>query len=199
MRDYKFVDRYLSELAGDIYAQPDDAGHTELTQKVINFWMSRVPLCKYVLDVGCGTGFAQPMFEQWGQEYTGVCLGEDYIEAQKQNRNVLLADFNFLEFEDDSFDLVFSRHSLEHSFSPLISLLEWRRISRAWLGVILPDPRHYKPGGRNHPFVLYKEQWEALFEIAGWHPLWTNEELGADGEVWEMWYFLEKSSRPKYE
>lgn len=198
MKNYDRIDSYITELYADVYPQPPDAGHSALAQKVIDRWMSRLPECKSVLDLGCGVGFCQPMFEAWGKAYEGICLGEDFIGAQRLGRNVKLMDFNFLEYDDNSFDLCFARHSLEHSFSPLISLMEWRRVSKTWLGLVLPAPEHYLPGGRNHPYVLYKNQWVALFEIAGWNVIWDDDERGEDGVVWEYQFLLEKCPRPQY-
>src|SRR5688572_30174220 len=106
-RDYTNLERYLNMLAGDIYPQPEDEGHTDLSQEVINRWMSGLTGCESVLDVGCGEGFCQPMFEEWGIKYTGICLGADYLKAKKLERSVQKMDFNFLDYKDESFDLVF--------------------------------------------------------------------------------------------
>ena len=43
------------------------------------------------------------------------------------------ADYNFLEYPDNSFDLVFSRHSLEHSPFPVLTLMEWYRVARDFM------------------------------------------------------------------
>lgn len=174
MRDWKQIDKYLTQLTGDIYEQPEDTGHTELARSVIDRWMSGLPSCKSVLDVGAGQGFCQDMFEKWGVVYTGVALGSDVIEAEKNHKNIARMDYNFLEFEDESFDLVFSRHSLEHSFSPLISLMEWQRVARNWLGLVVPAPEYYTYKGRNHYYVLNMEQWYNLFDKSGWHPIWNH-------------------------
>jgi len=133
MRDWSRIDQYVSKLYGDIYPQPEDEGHTQYAERVVNYWMSRMSTCKSVLDVGCGTGFCQSLFEQWAVSYEGVCLGEDFLEAKRLGRNVKNMDFSFLEYDDRSFDLIFSRHSLEHSPMPLLTLLEWHRVSRSWL------------------------------------------------------------------
>ena len=148
MRDYKYIDGYISKLYQDIYIQPEDAGHTKLAQKVIDFWMSRMTTCTSVLDVGCGQGMCQSMFEKWGVSYEGVALGEDVIVAQEKGRNVKRMDFSFLEYPDDSFDLLFARHSLEHSPCLFFTLMEWARVSKNWLGIVLPAPEWYTYKGQ---------------------------------------------------
>lgn len=197
MRNYKNIDRYLNQLVGDVYDQPEDVGHTQLAHQVIDRWMSGLPSCESVLDVGCGQGFCQEMFEKWNVHYTGVALGNDVIEAQKMGRNVLRADFSFLDFDDDSFDLIFSRHSLEHSFSPLLSLMEWNRVSKQWLGLVVPAPEHFGFYGRNHYYVLNRDQWINLLNKAGWHPIWMHDnKLAPDVEMpTEYCIFAEKIKR----
>lgn len=174
MRNWKNIDRYLNELASDIYPQPEDPGHTLRAAEVIDTWMSRMTSCKTVLDLGCGTGFCQPMFERWQIEYQGVCLGQDYITARDMGRNVWKMDFHFLEFADNSFDLLFARHSLEHSPMPLLALMEWARVSKSWLGLVLPAPEHYTYKGLNHYSVMNKDQIFNLLSRAGWKPIWDD-------------------------
>lgn len=198
MRDYTHFDTHVNELLRDIYPQPEDSGHTRLAKKVIDTWMSKMTTCHSVLDVGCGTGFCQPMFESWDVKYEGVCLGEDYIDAKNIGRNVKQMDYTFLEYPDNYVDLIFSRHSLEHSPFPVISLMEWKRVASNWLGIVLPAPEWYTFKGRNHYSVMNHEQIENLLDVAGWKVLWAD----VDSAVWdkntqetrihEYWYMCEK-------
>lgn len=178
MRNYKYIDMYLNELTSDIYPQPSGHdGHAGLAKVIIDTWMSRLTSCHSVLDLGCGEGFCQPFFEEWKVEYFGVCLGKDYLIASENNRNVEKMDFHFLDFQDESFDMLFSRHSLEHSPMPLLALMEWARVSRQWLGLVLPAPEHYTYKGLNHYSVMNMEQIENLTERAGWRVIWNDNYL----------------------
>lgn len=174
MRNWNHHDSYLNKLLMDVYPQPEDPGHSSLAKKVINQWMSRMTTCKNVLDLGCGTGFCQPMFEKWNVEYEGICLGEDFIHAQDNGRNVRKMDFSFLDYDDSSFDLLFARHSLEHSPMPLLTLMEWARVARYWLGIVLPHPDWYGFRGRNHYSVMNHEQVMNVLDNAGWKVLWDD-------------------------
>jgi len=174
MRDYKHIDQYITSLYSQIYEQPEDAGHTQLAQKVIDQWMSRMTTCKSVLDCGSGQGFCQPMFEKWGLKYEGIAIGEDVIVAQERGRNVKRMDFSFLEYDDNSFDLIFARHALEHSPMPLLTLMEWARVSTNWLGIVLPAPDWYTYKGQNHYSVMNWEQIHVLLDVAGWRILWDE-------------------------
>lgn len=214
MRDYSHIDSYLNELLKDIYPQPDTEGHIVLAQEVIDFWMGRLTACNSVLDVGCGEGFCQPMFEKYGVKYTGIALGQDVANGKSKGRNVSKMDFSFLDFPNKSFDLVFSRHSLEHSPMPMLTLMEWRRVARAWLGLVVPAPEHYTFDGLNHYSVMTIPQLGSLLDQAGWKIIWQDiKMLTVDDGPWtapdvpppthevqqEYWLFCEKINRTRGE
>ena len=174
MRNYENIDSYINKLYSDIYEQPEDVGHLRLAQKVIDHWCSRMTTCHSVLDVGCGQGMCQSMFEKWGIKYEGVALGEDVIKAQELKRNVKRMDFSFLEYDEGSFDWIFSRHSLEHSPMPLLTLMEWHRVAKNWLGIVLPAPEWYTYVGQNHYAVMNFDQIRHLLSVAGWKVMWED-------------------------
>jgi SAM-dependent methyltransferase len=136
--------------------------------------MSGMTTCYSVLDVGCGEGFCQPMFERWDKTYEGIAIGNDVVKAQELGRNVKAMDFSFLEYPDDTFDLIFSRHSLEHSPMPLLTLMEWARVSKNWLGLVLPHPDWYGYKGLNHYSVMSLEQTKLMLDRAGWYVIWET-------------------------
>lgn len=205
MRDWTRIDGYMTSLLErDLYPQPSgEDEHPVFAKEVIDRWMSRLPDCKTVLDVGCGDGFSQPLFEYWGVEYEGVCLGEDFLTAKENGRNVKRMDFSFLEYDENSFDLIFSRHSLEHSPMPTLTLMEWYRVSKQWLGLVLPAPEWYTYEGKQHYSVMNQEQIKPVLERAGWRILWNeigirNRIFEHDGKevarpaIHEYWLFCEK-------
>ncbi len=194
MRDYRHIDRYLDELSQDIYKQPADKGHINSARKVINEFASHLPANTTVLDVGCGEGFAQPMFEFLNMKYCGICLGDDFEEAKRLGRNVYEMDFSFTTFPDNNFDLIFSRHSLEHSPIPLLTLMEWHRIAKNWLLLVLPNPEYYGWFGRNHYFLM-----ENLKQIRWWLRRSGWEILRHKKLEDELWFFCQKLPRISYE
>lgn len=175
-RNFVHINRYLNILLKDDYGQPPDDGHREMIEDVMKEWIAHMD-SKSVLDVGCGaTAIAEPYFTELGIEYTGVSLGKDADLAKEAGKNVVKADQSFLDrFEDNSFDLIWARHVVEHSPMPLLTLFEFERVSRVHLCLIVPRPQFFGRVGKQHYSVLYKDQWEFLLERAGWGVIWFGE------------------------
>lgn len=189
MRDYVYLDGYLDELGADIYTQPTDAGHTRMAAEFIGQITSKI---KYdaVLDLGCGRGFCAKIFREIGKKWTGVTLGEDYRKCLEVGLDVFERDFTFLNGDvGGQFDLLFSRHSLEHSPMPLLTLMEWYRVGQKYLAVVLPNPKHFLLYGKNHYSVMYDGQFRWLASRAGWKVIehWETDQ--------ELRYLLLKSKK----
>ena len=163
IRDYSKFDEHYAELLKDIYEQPNDEGHSRMAEEIISKWMPRLRDIKNVLDVGCGTGFCSQYFKNYGVEYLGIAVGTPSIFPLIFN-----LDYNFTDFPDETYDLIFSRHSLEHSPFPLLTLMEWHRIAKKYLMLILPEPESYTYVGKNHYSVMNPRQIKWLLRRAGW-------------------------------
>jgi len=174
-RNFYFISTYLNILMDDIYPQPEDDGHRAWAKEVLDKWFTKLDPDTSILDVGAGVGMLQPLLEEMGMKnYLGVSIGKDVAEARKLERNVHNYDFHFLPYDDLSFDLIVSRHSLEHSPMPLLALFEWYRVSKYWLCLILPNPEFWGRTGLNHYSVLDKEQAVFLLQRARWNPIWSD-------------------------
>lgn len=176
MRNYVYIDDYLNRLATDVYEQPPDPGHQAAIEGIVNQWLPNIePLQREsILDVGCAQGQALPILAQYAETVDGVTLGRDAAIAHERGHKVRQADFSFLPFPAESFDLIFARHVLEHSPMPLLTLMEWHRVAKHFLLLILPTYRHYRAQGQNHYYVLLPDQWEQLLHRAGWDIIWTD-------------------------
>jgi SAM-dependent methyltransferase len=168
----------LAILREDVYPQPMDTYHMRWTARAICLIQPFLEDVGSVLDVGCGVGYAEVWFKRIGiTDYTGVTLGQDADVAQLRGRDVLDGDFHFLPWSAGDFDMVFSRHSLEHSPMPLIALMEWHRVAGRFLGLVLPNPDVWGWEGRNHYSVMRDTQAEFLLDRAGWNVIMKNTEL----------------------
>jgi len=97
MRNWENLDSYYQELQQDFYYQEEDSGHAKMSSEfVYKFLSKKLKNGIRVLDLGCGTGFMQPMIENMGAYYEGITWNEqEALEARKNNRNVKMMDFNF--------------------------------------------------------------------------------------------------------
>lgn len=172
-RDFSKFEDYLNILEGDIYAQPPDEAHTAWAIDFIE-WLSKTgslePTMR-TLDVGCGQGFTKEvLIEKLQAIWQGVTLGEDY-EAIKDWPEVSEQDMSFMDFQDGEFDMVYARHVLEHSPFPLLTLMEWYRVSSKWLALVVPAPEFWGYRGRNHYSVMNQEHLRWILARAGWIPV----------------------------
>jgi len=198
-RNYSNIDKYLQKLIKDIYPQPPDENHTIWAAESILEFTRNSTNVQSVLDLGCGQAFCQGFFTNYGLDYVGICLGEDYEIALKNGKNVMNCDFTFLPFENETYDMLYARHSLEHSPMPLLTLTEWYRVSKKYVALVLPCPDYWGRKGRNHYFVLDSEQWENLFDVAGFDVVYQKTKIyrmgvekDARDEEIEYWFLLEK-------
>lgn len=188
-RDYIYLDKYLDELQEDIYPQPPDVIHTDLAKRIIDMWIPMIDV-KDVLDVGCGEAFCQKFFEDHNITYRGVCLGKDFKEAARLGRHVMEEDFHFLPDGEETWDLVFARHALEHSPMPLIALMEWHRVARKHLILVLPKPKFWLFLGRNHYSVVTASQARFLLHRSGWEIMQEDH-----SHEWEYRFLCRKVER----
>ena len=177
MRDYRHLDGYLDQLSVDIYAQPPDKYHQELMWDVIQKWIGQLKV-RSVLDVGCGQGESLGMLAQYATDVRGVTLGTDYEVCKQKGLAVERADMSFLPYNPGEFDLIFARHALEHSPMPLLTLMEWRRVSKQWLILVVPSLSAFEWYGKNHYYVLLPQQWLGLIERAGWKIIMKEDSQG---------------------
>lgn len=165
-RNWSYFDRYLDNLRFDVYGQPEDHSHTAWAVDALNGMLPTGTAS--VLDVGCGHGFMYPVFTSLGISWSGVTLGDDAEACRQAGYPVYENDMSFLPFEEKTFDLVFARHVLEHSPFPLLTLMEWRRVSKKYLILVSPAPAYWGWRGKNHYAVAPKEQLNWWLLRSGW-------------------------------
>jgi ubiquinone/menaquinone biosynthesis C-methylase UbiE len=91
-----------------------------------------------VLEIGCGLGTDGARFAQAGADYTGVDLTEAAVDLARRRFELFdlpgkfkTADAENLEFEDHSFDLVYSHGVLHHTPDAAGAVREIHRILRS--------------------------------------------------------------------
>jgi len=115
---------------------------------------SKLDTDKLILDVGCGTNpkgtvnvdiFRNGFNKQLGDQINGELMSAGTID------NFVLAHGESLPFKDESFDLVYSSHAIEHTQKPMLMLKEMCRIAKRKIIVKCP---HRRGTGAKRPFHL---------------------------------------------
>ena len=166
MRDYTNFEKHLEEIGKTIYVEPQIGYHEQLTKAAMEQFINGKPI-KDVLDVGFGTGYAMKLFGGRGMNVTGISLDDSEINGMKfHGFNVKKMDMAFLDFPNESFDLLWCRHTLEHSVMPFIALMEFQRVMRpgAHLYIELPSDSGIHVRNNNHFSLLSDQMWQSLFK-----------------------------------
>ena len=165
---------FMQQLQSDIYPEAATPIHDEITGKALSYLLDQYPQSPgaKVLDVGCGQGVSLDRFRALGFCATGVNLDKTDIEAcLGKGHHVLQMDQSFLEFPDESFDLVWARHVIEHSIFPYFTLSGFARVLKPG-GILYLEV----PGGEttyrhelnlNHYSILSHTMWLSLMERVG--------------------------------
>jgi SAM-dependent methyltransferase len=112
-----------------------------------------------LLDLGCGSGAFLDTMKQLGWETHGVEVSPKaaQVAVSKGHQVVVgLAD-EPLGYADDSFDLVYMSHTLEHTFSPTKALANIRRVLKPGGRLVLAVPNY---GGIQA--AMFGQFWSAL-------------------------------------
>ena len=173
-RDLAYLDRFLNRIASDLYPETPSPLHCEITAVALERLNKLFPLHPgmKVLDVGCGQGPALEYFRDHKLDYLGITLGDDDLKAcRARGFRVEKMDQSFLTMADDSQDVVWARHVIEHSVFPLFTLDGFRRVLRPggmlYLEAPAPETSCHHERNPNHYSVFPKGCWRALLERSG--------------------------------
>lgn len=194
-----------------VYSEPDSNLHMNVMDTVIPQFVKDYAIdnSKKILDVGCGQGYGMTKFRELGcTDVSGLTLSSnDAKTARSRGFNVVEEDMSFQNADNETYDVLFARHSLEHSPYPLLTLIEFCRIMKprgiAYIEMPSPNCSRDLESFNNHYAIMGPRQWVALMRRAGFKVLNINElkfnisnrDTGESmgEEVYEM-YYLEKIS-----
>jgi SAM-dependent methyltransferase len=193
---------YYEHVLTQVYSEGISPAHRHITKDVISKFVEPMKLKAdaKILDLGCGPGyFLEDMRQRGYTNLTGITLSPDDFETcQSQQLPVRMTDFNFLQEADESVDLLFCRHGIEHSPFPFITLLEFNRVLRPGgkLYIEVPQPDNERPHehNQNHYSVFGRTMWLSLLQRTGFDVEWYDYQMPLkfqdDSETWTEKFFV---------
>jgi SAM-dependent methyltransferase len=127
-----------------------------------------------ILDAGSRDGWVVQFLNSLGYPNTmGVELLTDYVNyAKSQGRNVIEGDLHKLPLENEQFDFVYSRHTLEHCLDPVKVLSQLLRVLKKEGVLYCSFPLVAEPHGKHtlaisNVTTIYKilEKLEYSFDV----------------------------------
>lgn len=176
---------YYEHVLGQVYAEGESSFHKDITQDVVTRFIEplKIPKTAKILDLGCGPGyFLDVMKAQGYTDVLGLTMSPEDIKSNIDKGNqVKQSDMNFLADRDETVDMLFCRHSLEHSPFPYITLLEYNRVLKpnGCLYIEVPQPDCERPHeeNRNHYSILGRSMWLNLLKRTGFDVEWYDYEI----------------------
>jgi ubiquinone/menaquinone biosynthesis C-methylase UbiE len=176
---------YYDHVLTQVYAEGESSFHRDITRDVVTRFIDplNLPKSACILDLGCGPGyFIDAMKAQEYTNVTGLTMSIEDLETNiAKGNSVQRSDMNFLTARDETVDMLFCRHSLEHSPFPYITLLEYNRVLKpnGYLYVEVPQPDCERPHeeNRNHYSILGRSMWLNLLKRTGFDVTWYDYEV----------------------
>jgi len=169
------MEHFLNMLGEDVYPEQPSQLHSDITHKAFKRLAELMPFRTGMkaLDVGCGQAPALALFQQAGVTPLGITIGEEDLNVcRTRGFTVAEMDQSFLEFADQTFDIIWARHVIEHSIFPFFTLSGFKRVLKPsgmlYLEVPAPDTPCHHERNPNHYSVLTRSLWISLLERAGY-------------------------------
>ena len=160
------------------------ANDTERTKEIIRLddesyrsLLTGIPSSTSLLEIGSANGRQWTTLGTWAFDLTGLDLYEpDVLAGRNAGRNIVLGYAEELPFPDASFDIVCSRHVMEHVADVPKVFSEVMRVLRpgGYVAAITP---HYFPDPEPAHINQYPlDEWRKLYRAAGYEII--KAELG---------------------
>lgn len=157
-----------------IYSEGESGYHKDLTTQFVKKYIDPLKLKKksVIYDLGCGPGYFLDEMKSRGYKATGVTLSKEDIElCESKGHTVKAYDLSFIPEQDETVDLIWLRHALEHSPYPIFSLIEYNRLlkqnGKIYIEVPAPNCDRKHELNLNHYSILGELQLIGLLQRTG--------------------------------
>jgi SAM-dependent methyltransferase len=176
---------YYDHVLNQVYAEGTSQYHQQVTKDVIRQFIDPLEIERSakILDLGCGAGyFLDEMHARGYTNLVGITLSiEDQKHCVDRGHVVERRDMNILDDRDESQDMLFCRHSIEHSPFPYFTMIEYNRVLRngGILYIEVPQPDCDRPHetNTNHYSVMGRQMWLSLLQRTGFDVSWYDYQL----------------------
>ncbi len=181
MRDYSRLDVFLDQRFSEIYPEPLGEPHISIIKRMVPELIDHYEIKSgaKVLDVGCGHGLALKAFRDRECRPIGVGFGDEAEKCRIEGFEIVEEDMSFLDFPDETFDVVWCRHVIEHSIFPYFTLSEMFRLLKTdgvfYMEVPAPATSCKHETNPNHYSVLTQEMWLSLLQRIGFTQIRQNQ------------------------
>lgn len=194
----------LEKALETVYTEEPSELHTAITEMMIDGLRQKIKdkvEVRRILDVGCGMGVAWPFFEKaWPECTINVVTpdGKEQENANKELKAIVARVIDQIPITVMPYDLIWARHSMEHTISPFSDLVRLRHFLNddgyLYIEVPSPDTVCGHEYNKNHYSVLTDKMWQSLFRKAG-YVVDLSGDLDIDLEIGKdkyFWYILQK-------
>ena len=184
------IRQHLETLRKTVYSEPKFPWHENIIDSAFDQFI-KPDSFENVLDVGFGTGYSLEKFKKFGINPIGITLDNSELQcALLLKYDVHMMDMANLDFDDGKFDLVWCRHTLEHSSMPMIALMEFHRVlgKSGHLYIEVPADNVMHIENPNHFSIFSDGAWQALFRKAAFTLLHRGQFTVAHPNGKQKWY-----------
>jgi len=175
--NYKKFKFYEKKALKTVYSEQGGSFHNVVIETHAKSFLPKLNVNpdSLIVDIGCGPGeFLQTAQNQGYKNLLGVTLSKEDIKVcNKLGFKTLNSDMSDLALDDNSVDLIWCRHAIEHSPYPLFTLYEFHRVLKdqamAFIEVPAPDNDRVfiHENNPNHYSILGERMWQGLFYKSG--------------------------------
>lgn len=147
---------------------------TTHTVEGLKYITELIPPLEYpkMLDIGCADGCETDVLHELGYDVIGITQGRvnvEYANRKYPNVRVFEMDMHDLEFDNATFDCIYTNHTYEHALAPFILLLEMYSVLRpgGLLFINVPNYTESADGSlyHHHPNMLPREIYRLYFNL----------------------------------
>lgn len=130
--------------------------------------LSNVPECESCLELGSGGGRQFDVLSTKFKKITGIEIHKPSVEIGQQNGlDIIESTLENTPFGDNTFDVICSRHVMEHTYDIQKALKEIKRILKPEGYVCAISPHYFPDSEIAHITQLGMNEWIKEYENAG--------------------------------